>query len=178
MHIKYLKLLRDNPADKLPSSEYYFPNVPMTIKEIEYLEQKYNNGDKFPQALRELLFLSGKRSYVNDILYAGDIEETPNPQEEMIDKYREDLLDFNSGIMPITRPFYIIDSGAGSGTFLFVYLDEGEDPSVYTSVTDYSEQTRDWEGIGNKKWYDSVSEMVKLRVVAYLKRNNVPVKRN
>ena len=150
----------------------------MTINEIEYLEQKYNNGDKFPQALRELLFLSGKGSYVNDILFAGDLEETPNPQEEMNDSYREDLLTFNSGIMPITHPFYVIDSGAGSGTFLFVYLDEGDDPAVYASVEDYTEQTRDWEGIGNTKLYNSISEMVEHRVIASLERNNVPIKRN
>lgn len=175
MQIKYLKLLRDNPAKHLPSSELYFPNEPMTIQEIEYLEQKYNNGKKFPKALRELLFLSGKGSYVNDILFAGNLEETPNPQEEMNDTYREEMLDLNLGVLPITRPFYIIDSGEGSGTFLFVYLDEGDDPAVYASVTDYTEQTRDWEGIGNTKLYDSVSKMVEHRVVATLERNKVPV---
>lgn len=178
MHIKYLKLLRDNPADHLQSSEYYFPNDPMTINEIEYLEQKYNNGDKFPQALRELLFLSGKGSYVNDILYAGNLNETPNPQEKMNDRLRAILTDVNNGTLPITRPFYIIDGGAGSGTFLFVYLDEGDDPNVYNSVIDYTEQTLDWEDIGHTNLYDSISEMVELRVVAYLKRNKVPVKRN
>jgi hypothetical protein len=115
---------------------------------------------------------------VIDVIYGPPDEETPNPQEEQNDEIREDLLKFNNNVMPITRPFYIIGGGAGSGIFEFVYLDEGEDPAVYASVYNYSKQQYDWEGIGNTKWTDTITEMVESRIEINLKRNGVPIVRN
>jgi hypothetical protein len=175
MRIKYLTLLRDNPAQELESSEYYFPNQAMSLDEIKFLEQKYNNGKKFPQALRELLFLSGNRSYVMDVVFYPKSEETPNPQDEYNEYIREELLYFNNNIMPITRPFYIFGGGSGSGVFEFVYLDEGDDPPTYQSVKDYTEQTRDWEEIGNTMVFDSITQMTEIRIENKLRRNGVPI---
>lgn len=178
MEIKYLTLLRDNPSHEPEGIDRRMYNDPMTISEIAYLEQKYNGEKKFPQALRELLFLCGNGSFLIDVIYGPPDEETPNPQEEQNDEIREDLLEFNNNVMPITRPFYIIGGGSGSGIFEFVYLDEGEDPAVYQSVYNYSEQTRDWEGIGNTKGFDSITKMVEIRIVNLLKSNGVPIVRN
>jgi len=47
-------------------SKYQFRTRPISIEEIEALEQKYNNGKLFPKVLRELLYLAGETCYVFD----------------------------------------------------------------------------------------------------------------
>lgn len=118
MKIEKLTYLRDNPIRY--GKTINFPIKPISIEEIEHLEQLYNNGNLFPQALRELLYLAGKDCYVLD--YAD------NTQEELQTEVREWLSDYNRNI---TRPFFAIDAHNPGEQFLYVYLDEGDNPTVY-----------------------------------------------
>ncbi|MFK8104580.1 MAG: hypothetical protein AB8G15_18795 [Saprospiraceae bacterium] len=115
MTIQYLKKLQNNPnlSD--------FPMEGISIEEIERLEQLYNRGKVFPKVLRELLFLAGKFCAVLDFsIY--------DSQEEMQAEERAELLEiFN---VQIERPHFFVCL-ASHGMPVFMYLDEGNNPSMY-----------------------------------------------
>ena len=119
MEIQYLKKLRDNPAAY--PDDYRDEIVGITEQEIGQLEQLYNNGNPFPKALEELLFLAGGNCYVLDY----GLNET---QQELQEFVRENMQEENR---VITRPFYAIDVYNAGDQFLFIYLDEGDNPAVY-----------------------------------------------
>lgn len=119
MNIDILTYLRDNPIRYGKSMNFEIKGI--SLEEIKQLEQLYNNGIIFPKALRELLFLGGNSCYV---LSKGWYDT----QQEMQEESREKLLEFNKNI---TRPFFVIDVYNATEQFLFVYLDEGDNPNVY-----------------------------------------------
>ena len=130
MQIEYLKELEKNPY------HLGFPklnNKPISETEILHLEQLYNNnGNTFPKALRELLYLAGNYCYVLDY----GISES---QEELQQFVRGELNYYNK---IITRAFFVIDVYNAADQFLLVYLDEGENPPVYEAS--YYENSSSW----------------------------------
>ena len=60
MEIQYLKTLKDNPSKNPGGTERPWTIEPIPLTEITQLEVLYNNGQLFPKALRELLYLAGK----------------------------------------------------------------------------------------------------------------------
>ncbi|AZB10496.1 hypothetical protein EG344_17495 [Chryseobacterium sp. G0162] len=120
MNIEFLKYLQDNPAAKPGNIEYEGRIEPLSLSEIQQLEAIYNNGNIFPKALRELLFLAGKRCYVL----------TYNIFENQHELQEEPRLWLQENNKIINRPFYVIEARNIEESFLFVYLDEGDDPVV------------------------------------------------
>ncbi|KIO54546.1 SMI1/KNR4 family protein [Flavobacterium hibernum] len=120
MEINFLKYLRDNPSAYPYDKDYKATIQPISIEEIEHLEQLYNSGNPFPKVLKELLFLAGNDCYVCDY----GINET---QQELQEWVREDMLENKR---TISRPFYAFDVYGGS-QFLFIYLDDGYNPAIY-----------------------------------------------
>ncbi|WP_330441915.1 SMI1/KNR4 family protein [Flavobacterium sp. C4GT6] len=118
MKIEYLKELELNPYRH---GDPDMNNDPISLTEIENLERLYNNGKPFPKALKELLFLAGKYCYV---LEYGAFDS----QQEIQDYVRELLEEDN---ISIQRPFFVIDVYNAGSQFLYVYLDEGNNPAVY-----------------------------------------------
>jgi hypothetical protein len=117
MEIQYLKSLRDNPV----WGPYI--NRGISMEDITALEQEYNNGQPFPKALRELLFLAGDLCNIFDYgLNATQHELQQEAREMLIYKNRT-----------INRPFYATEVRDGE-IFMFVYLDEGEDPMIHEAV--------------------------------------------
>ncbi|WP_417350482.1 hypothetical protein [Flavobacterium alkalisoli] len=121
MEIECLKELELNPCDYIYT---HFVNEPISLTEIENPEQLYNNGKPFPKALKELLFLAGKFCYVLDY----NIFET---QQEMQDYVRELLEEDN---ILIQRPFFVIDVYNAGTQFLYIYLDEDDNPAVHEGL--------------------------------------------
>ena len=119
MEIVYLKELKNNPV--MSGITRNFPIVPVTEVEIIQLEQLYNSGNPFPTALKELLHLAGGSCYVLDY----GLNETQQQLQEFV---RAEMLDEGR---VITRPFYVIDVYNALDQFLFVYLDEGNNPAVH-----------------------------------------------
>lgn len=116
MEIEILKELQEYPE----RDSFY--NEPIPIEEIGILEQLYNNGNPFPKALKELLFLAGNGCIVFDY----GINDSQQELQEMV---RKKLIRYSK---TISQPFYVIDVYNAPEQFLFVYLDEGvEDPQVY-----------------------------------------------
>ncbi|MDR6761150.1 hypothetical protein J2Y38_001348 [Flavobacterium sp. 2755] len=66
MNIKYLQHLKDNPVAYPNDTELQFKIKGIPESEIQQLELTWNNGNLFPQALKELLFLAGDFCYVCD----------------------------------------------------------------------------------------------------------------
>ncbi|NQX86328.1 MAG: SMI1/KNR4 family protein [Flavobacteriaceae bacterium] len=116
MEIQYLTELEAKPKRNAQTS----PVEGYSESEIIQLEQSFNNGNTFPRAYREYLFLAGKFSW---ILEQG--EELP-----------ELMSSFNFYLEPtgivMTRPFVPFGvTGPGHEGFYICYLDEGDDPSVH-----------------------------------------------
>ena len=133
MHIEYLQILVDNPKIKVPNYDAWRYNEPIDITEIEVLERIYNNGLPFPKALRELLFIAGKRCYVLDYGLFDSQDEMQQGARRWLTAYGRN---FN-----IERPFFVIDVYNAGGQFLFVYLDEeSESPMVYEALLSESEE--------------------------------------
>ena len=117
MQIEYLKPLRDNPMNG-PIS-----NRGLSIEVIEQLETTWNNGNPFPKALRELLYLAGDLCNVVDYSYS-------DTQQEFQQMIRDIMAE--EGHVTITRPFYVVDAINFGTSIMIIYLDEGEeDPTVY-----------------------------------------------
>ncbi len=139
MTIEYLKKLKDYPAAYPFDTAYKDEISGITEKEIVELEQLFNSGSTFPKALKELLFLAGNRCYALDF----GLNET---QQELQEFVREIMLEENR---VITRPFYVIDVYNAGDQFLFVYLDEGDNPAVY--IGHY------WDSNDRPNWINLVS---------------------
>ncbi|MXN92321.1 hypothetical protein GR160_13920 [Flavobacterium sp. Sd200] len=121
MEINYLQMLRDNPTKWGTDNMTIQPLSESAISSLEYI---YNGGQPFPIALKELLFLAGNYCYVLDY----GIEET---REELQEYIRESLEENNKQML---HPFFAIDAYNGNDQFLFVYLNQGEDPAVYEAL--------------------------------------------
>jgi len=126
MEIKYLTQLKNYPSGNPAGLTYKKTIVPISLAEILQLEALYNNNSPFPVALKELLFLAGNDCYVLDM-------GTFKTHQEMQEYVRVKLV---SEDLSISRPFFVIDVYNTTDQFLFVYLDEGDNPAVYEAVYD------------------------------------------
>jgi len=134
MEITYLQELRDYPAAHPNSDGYKNHIAPISLSEITQLEQTYNSSIPFPKALRELLYLAGKSCYVCDYgLYENQNELQVSVREYMAEENRV-----------ITRPFFAIDVYNDGDQFVFVYLDDGDDPAVYEGHYYDRDDRPDW----------------------------------
>ena len=114
MEIKYLEVVRNNP--RLNG----FTNRPLTITQIEALEQTYNEGNKFPQAFREYLFLAGD---FNNFTF-DDLGEGLDELQKIA--YNE----LNRTGQAVNRPFFAFD--VYNSQYSVIFLDETkEDPEVF-----------------------------------------------
>lgn len=121
MNIEILTYLRDNPTLEINKSGSFSTILGISETEITQLEQLYNNGNIFPKALRELLFLAGNSCYVLETGWYDTQEEIQTAAREWLVKYNKN----------ISRPFFVIDIYGAGYQFLYVYLDEGDNPFVY-----------------------------------------------
>ncbi|GGE71372.1 hypothetical protein EV200_1175 [Pedobacter psychrotolerans] len=151
MEIQYLGYLRDNP-DAYPNEiEDKLTIEPISLQEIASLEQLCNNGNPFPKALKELLFLAGASCYVLDY----GVFDT---QKELQEYVKEKMVLRNR---TISRPFYAIDI-YDTEQFFFIYLDEGDNPKVYEAIYEGGGlDFPDWIHPLNPK---SISELINQRI--------------
>jgi len=133
MEIIYLKKLQEN-LNIRP-----YPCEPISITEIESLEQTYNNGNPFPKVLRELLFLAGEYCMVLD--YGHENEDELSTQAGLQEWIRT-MFAFK-GTPLFTRPFYVIEICQGY-VFSFIFLDEGDNPMRYDSFFGPDETPLGW----------------------------------
>ncbi|RZK50974.1 MAG: hypothetical protein EOO87_18800 [Pedobacter sp.] len=146
MEIKYLKELEKNPARD------GFINKPMSLSEIEQLELTYNNGNPFPMALKELLSLAGHDCIVLDY----GLNETQSELQEFV---RENMAEENR---VISRPFYAVDVYNAFDQFLFIYLDDGDNPPLYEAY--YGDNTFGGQVGWIRKMQPNFVNLINLRI--------------
>ncbi len=130
MNIEILKYLEENPEAYPNDIEDKHPIEGLTIPQIEALETKYNGGNPFPKALRELLYLAGNDCYVLDNGGFDSQDELQSSQREWMDEYNTS----------ISRPFFIVDLVSDMENFAFIYTDvQIDDPMVYHFTIDSGE---------------------------------------
>jgi hypothetical protein len=153
MEIIFLNQLKDNPS-AYPNKEDYKGTIEaISVQEIESLEQLYNKGTTFPKALRELLFLAGNYCYVLDTGWYDTQQELQEASRKKLLKYDKD----------ITRPFFVIDIYNASEQFLYVYLDEGDNPFVYQAYLPTRNDIIPFSSLNKRlsEYIDSLIERVK-----------------
>ncbi len=91
-----------------------------SIEEILQYENKFNEGENLPKSLKEYLFISGKFCPLGFDVVDGDYIGL----REYYDKRLAER-----GI-EMERPFMIFDNFEGD-SFMFIYLDEGDDPQPW-----------------------------------------------
>lgn len=102
----------------------------LSIIEIEALETKYNQGNPFPKAYREYLFIGGK-------MHGIGIDKAQG-YDWLQEAARKELAENNQ---TIDRPFFVMDQLDGCEQFGFFYLDENEDdPIIYNCRPPYVEE--------------------------------------
>ncbi len=114
MEIEYLKKLDET------SELNTFVTKGISLEGIVSLEDKYNNGELFPKAFREYLFIGGEQE--------GTF--TVSDDWEMLREDFQESLEGNN--FTLDRSVFVFDMEDGGNVFLFFYLDEDkEDPDVY-----------------------------------------------
>jgi len=128
MNIQYLNEIVNNPNLKKS-----WENKGVTIEAIQELETKYNKGNPFPVALREFLFLAGKRNTIGFGTHQN-IDILQQRAKENLEYCKQ----------KIDRPFFAFDQLVDCEQFTFVYLDEDQnDPDVYLALPYYVKYGRD-----------------------------------
>lgn len=113
MEIKYMQKLKANPNI---GKRYLIEGLKET--QIQKLEAKYNNGNEFPKAFREYLFIGGIK---------GGTGVVYNNFDDLFEDCEEDM---EYCKYSIERPFFIFDNYDGQYSIFF--LDEkDEDPKIY-----------------------------------------------
>ncbi|MGZ3757012.1 MAG: hypothetical protein ACXVAY_19060 [Mucilaginibacter sp.] len=144
MEIVYQIELNNNPSIKNPQTGYIKALVPLSIEEIANLENSYNNGNQFPDSLRELLYLAGNYCYVLDYGLFDKQEQLQDGARNWLTKYGRTL--------SIVRPFFVIDVYNANEQFLFIYLDEGvNDPMINEAYLEPINDGSPWLRSINKK---------------------------
>lgn len=101
----------------------------MDLDEIEELEDKYNEGNPFPGAYREYLFIGGKANGAGFDSALG-FDWLQEKSKEMLESNKQ----------KIERPYFVMDQLDGCEQFGFFYLDESvDDPIIYNCAPPYVE---------------------------------------
>ncbi len=124
MEIEYLQNYRDN-IDILNRNKNRSPVEPATMEEIQALEAELNNGTPFPKTIREFLYLGGNLSRLPGTLGIYHIKRFTKLAKEHLKKAGH----------PFTRPILVFHQ-LDSEQFVFVYLDEGDNPKTWICAED------------------------------------------
>jgi len=120
-----------------------------SLSEIEELEQLYNNGIMFPKAFREYIYIGGKYNSIglDDGLDGNFIG--------LMEYYGKRM---QKRSIQLDRPYIIFDNFEGE-SFMFIYLDEGDDPQPWNVSVDEAYDTDEGEIIW-KVPYPSFSDLI------------------
>ena len=153
MNIEILTYLRDNSTLEINKSGSLKTIRGISETEISRIEQLYNNGNVLPKALRELLFLGGDYCFVLDTGWYDSQEDMQTAARSWLTKYNKN----------IARPFFAIDVYNAGEQFLYVYLDEGENPFVYQAYLPDGYGTESFTNLNKKlsEYINSLIDMIK-----------------
>lgn len=148
MEIKILKKYAENINDLKNFSVSEDKGISM--ERIIELENILNQGKPFPLVFREYLYLGGD---FDTIGFNGPIDGL---YDKMTKGYRLRLKERRN--INLDRPIIVFDSFEGE-SFMFIYLDEGDDPQPWNASLDKAYDTDE----GKKIWkvpHPSFSDLV------------------
>ena len=122
MKLEYQNKLKNN----LNIKGYKMQGV--TEKEIREVEKKYNIN--FPKSYIEFLLLAGKSCIGLPLYDTSDLETLAADWHQEI-MWEE--LERTNAIKDFQRPFWQFAESNGCEQFVFFYLDDGDDPTVYSA---------------------------------------------
>ena len=144
MELKYM-----NGLAGLKSYHNYVPKG-LTLNQIEQLETTYNNGNHFPLALREYLFVAGGDSPV--------VETNASNLDELQQRLRGYLVEYSQ---QINRPFLAFENWNLSQYFLFIYGDDtAEDPVIWMAYLEPDDSEPNFLSTSGKTLTEYVNEKV------------------
>ncbi len=152
MEIEYLQKMQQTPIIKNTQ------NKGVSETKIEQLEIKM--GVKFPKAYKEFLFLGGVLdNMINN--FQQTFEWLPSMQEDARESIREVGLSL--------RSFWCFAEYDSADSFLFFFLDEGDNPAVYSFMSIDFYEDEQGNTIHYKKFRNSFSEYIDKSIAAALK---------
>lgn len=120
MEIIYQKILEKNKVIKGSS----FENEGMTIEKIIILENKYNNGNQFPKAFREYLYLAGEFNNLGFDDYALGLDEFQNTVKDSLQYCK----------FTVEQPYIAFDGG---DEYLIIFLNTTEENPEVSILSPY-----------------------------------------
>jgi len=148
-----------NVKKNMTISRKPFPNKGLSIREIEELEKKYNQGKEFVKAFREYLFLAGE----NNNFAFDDLGEGLDELQNIV---QEDM-DFTG--QKIDKRYFAFD--VLDRMYSVILLDEdAEDPLVYL-LNPYGFLDGDTPLLKSNGWYFTALVNERIRRV----KNNLPM---
>ncbi|MCT4664216.1 MAG: hypothetical protein N4A45_03155 [Flavobacteriales bacterium] len=153
MEIKYMQQLRDNP-NLAPSIGR---RKGINLSQIQELETKYNNGNKFPKAFREYLFLAG---------IMGNTGVVDEDFDDLFEDCEEDMETWGN---KLERPFFVFDR-LDSQYSIFFLDEQNEDPDVY--IFNASWDSEDSDPLLKKSFTGTFSNLINEAI--YRIKNDIP----
>ena len=147
MEIEYLKTYNEN-KDILINFAVAAPEG-KTMEEIQELETLFNQGNPFPKAFREFLFIGGRYDAIG-------INSSIDGNYKGLHQYYEEGMAKRG--LKFNRPFMVFHDLEG-GCGLFIYLDEGDDPQPYICSVSEGYDSDDDEKIW-KSGYSTFKELI------------------
>lgn len=136
----------------------------LSLNEIVALETKHNNGNPFPKAYREYLYIGG-RSHGLELDEAFGFDWLQETSKAILEEYNQ----------TIDRPFFVIDQLDGCEQFGFFYLDnEDEDPIIYNCLPPYVEDGEELIQIYKQRQFSKVIEALIESALAWDASKNIP----
>jgi len=125
MEIEFLQKMKENPKPHKRLSR----DRGLSIEKIEELELEINDGNPFPKAYREYLYLGGDYNSLGLSIAFEDSESW----EDIPAIKRVAEIEMKKEGLSIDRS-YIILHYYDDDNFIFIYLDEGDNPQPYAMV--------------------------------------------
>jgi hypothetical protein len=122
MEISFLQKMKEHPKPRKSMNR----DRGLSLDKIETLEIEINNGNLFPKAYREYLFLGGD---YNSLGLSIAFEESKSWEDIPAIK-RVATVEMQKQKLSIERPYSILHYYDDDG-FIFIYLDEGDNPQPY-----------------------------------------------
>ncbi|MGB6093433.1 MAG: SMI1/KNR4 family protein [Moheibacter sp.] len=143
MNIQYLIKMQNTPKIG------HFENNGISESEIEQLEIKM--GVKFPKAYKEFLYLGGEYE---------SILQSWNRGFENLEFMQEDAQKTIQEVGLTLRPFWCFAEYDSADSFLFFFLDEGDNPAVYNFLSIEYFEDENGDTIHYKQTHNTFSDCI------------------
>lgn len=131
MQIEHLKTYDANKANKKLRGRVAEGK---SLTDIQALEAEFNQGNLFPKAFREFLFIGGNYTAIS----LGFVNGNFKGERDYFDR------EIRKRGIEIKRPYMVFTSNDDGTIWSFIYLDEGDDPQPWSGSIKESYDNEIW----------------------------------